>query len=117
MLRLVQILPIFFLLIFAVVIGLFFYILFQAAARQKKNRAAPELVTAAAVVAKREQYRGSLNHDSHRVFTRYYATFQVSSGDRMELEVPSEEYGLLAEGDVGRLTFRGDQFLRFEREL
>ena len=35
------------------------------------------------------------------------ATFQVESGDRMELGVSGTEYGMLAEGDMGRLTFQG----------
>lgn len=113
MLRLVQLLPFLFLLIFIAAIGAFFYTLFRATSKQNKNRAAPELVTAAAVVAKREQHRDS---PSRRISSRYYATFQVPSGDQMELEVPGEEYGLLAEGDVGRLTFRGTLFLHFERE-
>ena len=45
----------------------------------------------------------------------YYATFQVESGDRMELEVPSGQYGMLVEGDRGRLSFQGTRFLSFER--
>ena len=47
--------------------------------------------------------------------TSYYVTFQVESGDRMELSVKSSEYGMLAEGDSGRLTFQGTRFLGFER--
>ena len=39
----------------------------------------------------------------------------VRAGDRMELEVPDMEYGLLVEGDRGRLTFQGTRFLGFER--
>ena len=33
----------------------------------------------------------------------------------MELSVKSSEYGMLAEGDSGRLTFQGTRFLGFER--
>lgn len=47
--------------------------------------------------------------------TFYYATFQVESGDRMELHVPRNEYGMLVEGDNGRLTFQGTRYLGFER--
>ena len=42
-------------------------------------------------------------------------TFQVESGDRMEFHVPGNEYGLLAEGDAGRLSFQGTRYLAFER--
>ena len=48
--------------------------------------------------------------------TTYYATFQVESGDRMELRLSGAEYGILAEGDRGRLTFQGTRYLSFERE-
>lgn len=47
--------------------------------------------------------------------TSYYATFQVESGDRMELHVSGAEYGMLAEGDTGKLTFQGTRYLGFVR--
>lgn len=48
--------------------------------------------------------------------TSYYVTFQVDSGDRMELSVSGSEYGVLAEGDKGQLTFQGTRYLTFDRE-
>ena len=47
--------------------------------------------------------------------TIYYVTFQVQSGDRLELEVGSDEFGYLIEGDYGNLSFQGTRFLGFER--
>ena len=47
--------------------------------------------------------------------TSYYVTFQVESGDRIELPVSGREYGMLAEGDIGKLTFQGTRYLLFER--
>ena len=47
--------------------------------------------------------------------TNYYVTFEVESGDRMELELQGHEYGLLVEGDKGKLTFQGTRYLGFER--
>lgn len=47
--------------------------------------------------------------------TTYYATFQVESGDRLELCVSGGESGLLVEGDRDRLTFQGARYLGFER--
>ena len=49
-------------------------------------------------------------------FTSYYVTFQVESGDRMEFEASDMEYGMLAEGDRGMLTFQGTRYLNFRRE-
>ena len=48
--------------------------------------------------------------------TWYYATFEAESGDRMAFAVSGREYGLLAEGDKGRLTFQGTRFLGFEQQ-
>ena len=45
----------------------------------------------------------------------FHVTFQVESGDRMELPVSGREYGMLAEGDIGKLTFKGTRYLSFER--
>ena len=39
----------------------------------------------------------------------------MESGDRMELEMAGSEYGLLVEGDNGKLTFQGTRYLGFER--
>ena len=47
--------------------------------------------------------------------TSYYATFQFDSGDRLELHVSGPDYGLLAEGDTGDLTFQGTRYLGFDR--
>ena len=52
-------------------------------------------------------------HDSSSTF--YYTTFEVESGDRMELAVSGQDFGMLAEGDTGRLTFQGTRFKGFER--
>ena len=41
-------------------------------------------------------------------------TFQVESGDRMELRVSRSEYGLLAERNQGNLSFQGTRYLGFE---
>ena len=48
---------------------------------------------------------------SVRVFERY----SVVGGDRMELRLSGTEYGQLAEGDTGRLSFQGTRYLGFER--
>ena len=48
--------------------------------------------------------------------TRYFATFQFESGDRLELPVAATEYGLLVEGDHGLLSFQGTRYLGFQRQ-
>ena len=47
----------------------------------------------------------------------YYVIFEVESGVWMEFSVYGEEYGMLAEGDEGKLTFQGSRYLGFERTI
>lgn len=79
----------------------------------KRNNDAPVLTVEAEVAAKRMDVRtyrhGGTEHSRRHASSRtyYYATFQVESGDRMELEVPDMEYGLLVEGDRGAADLPG----------
>ena len=98
----------------------FVVVLVRGAGQWRRNNAAPVLTVEAEVVAKRTQVsRGARAHgdmtDMTGGFTRYYATFEVESGSRIELAVRGEEYGMLAEGDRGRLTFQGTRYQGFER--
>ena len=56
-----------------------------------------------------------MHHTTHS--TTYYVTFQVDSGDRMELQMDGSAFGLLVEGDRGMLTFQGTRYLGFEQGL
>jgi hypothetical protein len=105
---------------FITVFTLIFYNLIRNAKVMKKNNNAPVLTTDATVVAKRADVihrRYSHNDMGYTTSstTRYYVTFQVPSGDRMELQTQDFEYGLLVENDMGKLTFQGTHFLKFER--
>ncbi len=82
------------------------------------NNNSPRLTVPATVVSKRtnvsHHHTGGTAGQYH-TSTTYYATFQVESGDRMELQLAGNEYGLLVEGDKGKLSFQGTRFLGFER--
>ena len=97
------------LLIFAVVIGIFISVLVKNISRSRKDNNSPRLTVEATVVTKRTHVWGDHSH------TNYFVTFQVASGDRMELEIQSNQFGYLVEGDRGKLTFQGTRFLDFER--
>lgn len=103
--------PIMFILVFGLVIFVFASTLARSAKQHKKDDASPRLTVDAEVIAKRPHFRrnGDIGH------TYYFVTFAVESGDRFELRVPDNEYGLLIEGDRGRLTFQGSRYLGFER--
>ena len=81
---------------------------------KRKNRKSPILKAKAKVVSKRMHYSKSRNFDS--LDTYCYATFEVESGERLELSVPYNEYGLLVEGDQGVLELQGTIFLNFVRK-
>ena len=101
--------PILFFAMFGLVFGMIVSTLVKNAKNERKNDASPRLASEATVVTKRTHVWG----DHSR--TDYYATFQFESGDRLELEVPHNEFGYLVEGDKGKLTFQGTRFLEFER--
>lgn len=110
-----------FMLVFVLVIGTFVVTAVRGISQWNKNNNSPRLTVMATVVAKRTQvshhhHAGGADHVGHTTSsTRYYATFQVESGDRMELCVSGYEYGMLVEGDQGKLSFQGTRYLGFER--
>ena len=111
-----SIFPFLFITIFVIVIGTFIVTAVRGIGIWSKNNASPWLTVSAQVVTKRTQVSHHHHQDSmHHTSTSYYATFQVESGDRMELSVSGSEYGMLAEGDQGSLTFQGTRYLGFER--
>lgn len=107
--------------IFCIVFVTLIYKIIRGIGRWNKNNHSPVLTVEAAIVAKRSDVSyhhhngsdGSMAHTSSS--TSYYATFEVESGDRMELGISGKEFGMLAEGDSGRLTFQGTRFLKFDR--
>lgn len=106
--------------VFFLIFAVFLFIIITAVVRAAKNGKAPRLTVAATVVTKRirvSHFRNSSSASSHfSGSTYYFVTFQVQSGDRMELRVSGEEYGMLAEGDAGSLTFQETRYIGFERE-
>ena len=109
-----------FVTVFVLVIGTFIITAVRGVGQWNKNNHSPRLSVPATVVAKRtnitrHHHNGAGNHHHHHTSTTYYVTFEVESGDRMELELDGSEYGLLVEGDRGSLSFQGTRYLGFER--
>ena len=107
--------PIFIIVIFVAVVGMLVVTAVRGAATWSKNNDSPRLTVSAQVVSKRTRVSGGSG--DLMTSTTYYATFQVESGDRMEFHVTGQEYGLIAEGDNGILSFQGTRYLSFERTL
>jgi hypothetical protein len=102
-------------LLFPLVFGLIVVVILRMIRQWHYNNKQPVLTVDAVCVAKRQEYSRHMHNDGLSSSTWYYATFEVESGDRMELAVGGRDYGLLVEGDSGRLTFQGTRFLGFER--
>ena len=101
-----RIVPIFIAIIFIIII----YNIISSGVKGIKNNNSPLLTVPAEVVSKRIHVQGNQSH------TTYYATFEVQSGDRMELSVDGTEYGMLVEQDLGLLSFQGTRYISFERQ-
>ncbi|MGM9944021.1 MAG: DUF2500 domain-containing protein [Lysinibacillus sp.] len=102
--------PIFIGIIFIIVFGVIIFTIFSSLKQGIKNNNSPLLTVPAKVVSKRMHVRGEHSH------TTYYVTFEVQSGDRMELRVDGDEYGMLVEHDLGLLSFQGTRYVSFDRQ-
>ena len=111
-----QLFNVMFFLIFFLILGMFLFMIVKGLSTWNKNNQSPRLTVDATVVAKRTDDTHHHGNDMATHSTWYYATFQVESGDRMEFAVDGMEYGMLAEGDTGKLSFQGTRYLSFERE-
>ena len=90
-----------------------------------RNNHAPVETVEARVAAKRMKVSGfgqttvrnasSMNGFGSSTHTRYFATFEMKNGKRLELGLKDSEYSMLAESDRGRLSFQGTRYLGFER--
>ena len=113
--------PFFFVIVFIIVIGTFIFAAIKGFSTWNKNNHSPILRIPAVIVAKRghtshhhhNHHHGEMHHSSSS--TSYYATFEFDNGERLELNVPTGEFGYMAEGDKGNLTFQGTRFKSFER--
>ena len=91
-----------------------------------RNNRAPQENVNARVVAKRMKVSGhggtmlanrvsAMNTFHSSTYTNYFVTFELENGKRLELGVKDSEYGMLAEGDRGRLSWQGTRYLGFDR--
>lgn len=117
-----------FMIVFLLIIGMFVVMLVKGIGEWGRNNQSPRLTVEAVLIAKRTNVSyhhhhhpnaGDITgshgfHTSSSASTSYYVTFEVESGDRMEFSVSGRDYGMLVEGDQGRLSFQGTRYLGFE---
>lgn len=99
-------------LMFCLVFGIILFTYVSNIKRWNKNNRSPRLTVRTKVVAKRYEVRGRYDSNS---FNSYFVTFEFESGDRLELSLNGVDFGMLAEGDSGNLTFQGTRYIDFER--
>ena len=103
--------PLMFGAVFLLIVGVMILALVRSASEWSSNNSSPVLSVDARVVSKRTNITRHMSQADSSHMTRnstvYYATFQVESGDRMELRMSGREYGLLAEGACCQMAFDG----------
>ena len=114
-------------IIFFCILGLIIYNIAKNISTWNQNNHSEKLIVLAKIVAKRTQVSqhkqpNAGNPTGAHGFTvmsstSYYVTFELENGERMELSVKGPEYGMLAEGDTGALSYQGTRYLGFENTL
>jgi len=100
----------------ALFFALFFVVLIKNIGQWFKNEKAPRLSVPAKIVDKRRRTHHHHSSGHHHHTHSYYVTFEVESGDTMELRVLRNEYDILRVGESGVLCFQGTRYLGFERK-
>lgn len=95
----------------------FILIVYWGASRSLKRSAAAEELTPTqyddvTVVGKRNDATGGAGLGLHQ---QYFLTFEYANGNRAEMAVPGEVFGMAVEGDQGTLTSTGGIFEGFQR--
>jgi hypothetical protein len=121
-----------FFIVFLTIIGVFIWRVASVGRAKAQAAAAPEVQAQARVVDKRVEMLGPGNASQAALgssnivrvpmgddsaWQLYRITFEQAGGERFELSVPPEQYGLIVEGDAGTVTMKGGDLLSFNREV
>jgi hypothetical protein len=109
-----------FIIVFGGVIVFALVKMIQSALVWLKNSRSPVLTENVKAVDKREKLSRQRQRVAGGVSIRtttmiYYVTFEFEDGRRVEMVVPANDYGYIAEGDTGRLTYQGTWYKGFEK--
>lgn len=99
-----------FFLLFAGFIVMFVWLagklIYNSIAEKRYNDSQPVLTKNVKITGKRSAVSGERGDSS--VSTAYYATFEfLENKQRLELQIGSADYGLMAENDLGKLAYQG----------
>ncbi|MDQ0195581.1 DUF2500 domain-containing protein [Paenibacillus wynnii] len=111
-------LPLFFILfggiIFTLVFGTFAYVIIKGLSSYFSNNAAEITRQRSKIVDKRSEVWGGSGDSSAN--TSHFITFEFEDHTRKELQVRSDQYGLITVGDQGELIYQGTRFKEFIRQ-
>lgn len=108
-------------IVFILIIGMFIFTIVKGISEWSTNNKQPIIPVESVITSKRT----SVTHHHHNTgdnmmhnstSTSYYVTFEFGNGERLELKVSGRDYGLIAEGDRGVLSFQGTRFISFNRK-
>lgn len=112
------IMPLFIGVMFVIVIGIIIVCAVKGTAEWSSNNHSPLQTVTAVVVKKRKNVvhrnNAGMENMPTSMRTSYYVTFQLQSGEQMEFYVTGGQYGMLAEGDRGMLTYQGTRYQGFD---
>ena len=108
-------------LMFVLIAGVIILAIVRGIINTAKNVSSPVITVEAKVIGKRMDVSTHSSSPDDNGFssnsssTTYYITFQTEHGERLELPLSGRMYGLLIEGDFGKLTYQGTWFKDFQR--
>ncbi|TVX88208.1 DUF2500 domain-containing protein [Paenibacillus agilis] len=101
--------------VFILIFGSILIAIIKGLSHWISNNRAPQVSEVCKVIGKRDAVWGGTGNSS--VQQHHYVAFELRDGSRIELQVKSKEYGLIAEGDQGTVSYQGTRFLSFHREI
>ena len=107
-----------YILVFLIIVVSIISQIIRGVGQWNKNNQSPRLTVDATIITKRINvtYNNNVNEFGYTSTSTYYVTFEVQSGDRIEFCACEKEYGMLKEGDYGKLSFQGSRYLGFKRQ-
>lgn len=113
--------PSIFTIMFLLFAAMFIFIAIRGITNTVRNARSPIITVEAKVIGKRMDVSTHANSSNDNGIsnstssTTYYVTFETEHGERLELSLSGRVYGILIEGDYGKLTYQGTWFKDFQR--
>lgn len=100
-------------------IGFIIYLNIKEITKYRRTNKQPILTVPATALTKRTQFIHHVHqYEIHLYYPAsifYYVTFELENGEQIEFEMSRIEFKQIVEGEAGRLTYQGNEFLEFTR--